>query len=74
MLITGLEAHVCVLQTTLDLIEKGYDVHVLADCVSSQGKKDRKVAIEVCAKRVGREEGGVRREERKVSMSDPTAT
>jgi len=46
VLITGLEAHVCVFQTTLDLLETGSAVPLLADCVSSQNKKDMKVAIE----------------------------
>jgi len=41
----GLEAHVCVQQTTLDLIEEGYDVHLLVDGVSSQTVTDRSVAL-----------------------------
>lgn len=45
VLMLGIETHVCVFQTTLDLIEKGYEVHVLCDGVSSQRLEDRGVAL-----------------------------
>eukprot|EP01100_Stratorugosa_tubuloviscum_P010028 TRINITY_DN424_c5_g1_i1.p1 TRINITY_DN424_c5_g1~~TRINITY_DN424_c5_g1_i1.p1 ORF type:complete len:208 (-),score=91.78 TRINITY_DN424_c5_g1_i1:314-937(-) len=42
----GIEAHVCILQTALTLIEKGLRVHVIADAISSRRAYDRKIAIE----------------------------
>ena len=44
--LVGLETHVCVLQTTLDLLEMGIDVHVIADGVSSQRLNERNFALE----------------------------
>ena len=41
----GIEAHVCVQQTTLDLLERGYNVHLVLDGVSSIREHDRNVAI-----------------------------
>jgi len=46
VIIVGVETHVCVLQTALDLTDAGYDVHVLADGVSSQRGYDRAFALE----------------------------
>jgi len=45
-LIMGIEAHVCVQQTCLDLIESGADVHVIVDAVSSQQPYDRAIALD----------------------------
>ena len=42
----GLETHVCVLQTTLDLLDHGLHVHIACDAVSSQRPFDRSVALE----------------------------
>lgn len=41
----GIETHVCVQQTALDLIELGYEVHLPVDGVSSQRKQDREAAL-----------------------------
>ncbi len=45
ILITGIETHVCVYQTAYDLYQHGYDVHVLADAVSSRTQANRDVAL-----------------------------
>lgn len=44
-LLVGIEAHVCLQQTALDLLEQGHDVHIIADGVSSQQKYDREIAL-----------------------------
>ncbi|XP_003382772.1 PREDICTED: isochorismatase domain-containing protein 2-like [Amphimedon queenslandica] len=42
----GIETQVCVQQTCLDLIERGFDVHVVADGCSSRSQVDRFFAFE----------------------------
>jgi len=42
----GIETHVCVLQTALDLIAQGQKVIVVEDCVSSRIQNDKHIAIE----------------------------
>ncbi len=45
ILICGIETHVCVLQTVLDLLESGFIPVVIEDCVSSRNLDDKNIAI-----------------------------
>ncbi|WP_026896054.1 hydrolase [Clostridiisalibacter paucivorans] len=45
-IIAGIETHVCVLQTSLDLLEKGYKVVLVEDCVSSRRENDKNMAVQ----------------------------
>jgi len=45
LIIFGIEAHVCVMQTVVDLIESGYSAVVVEDCVSSRNREDLRIAI-----------------------------
>jgi nicotinamidase-related amidase len=45
ILVTGIETHVCVYQTARDLHHHGYEVHLVADAVSSRKVLDRDIAI-----------------------------
>lgn len=46
VIICGIEAHVCVLQTVIDLVASGYDPVVVSDCISSRSPEDKRWAIE----------------------------
>ncbi len=46
VLLTGIEAHVCVLQTGLDLLDAGYAVHVLSDGVFSRTQENHNLALQ----------------------------
>jgi nicotinamidase-related amidase len=46
IVVAGIEAHVCVLQTVLDLLGNGFQVYVAADAVSSRTEFDRKIALD----------------------------
>ena len=45
VLICGIEAHICVAQTTLDLVDRGIDVQVVTDAVGSRHETDREVGL-----------------------------
>jgi nicotinamidase-related amidase len=51
VIICGIETHVCVLQTVMDMIERGYLPVIIEDCVSSRKSTDRETAL----KRMARE-------------------
>jgi nicotinamidase-related amidase len=44
VILAGIEAHVCVLQTAADLMEAGYTVFLVNDCISSRSGEDKKFA------------------------------
>jgi len=45
VVVAGIETHVCILQTVLDLIASGFDVHVPADAVTSRKTLDHEIAL-----------------------------
>lgn len=46
VIIAGVESHICVQQTVLDLLDNGYLPVVVQDCVGSRSKNDKEIAIE----------------------------
>ena len=49
VILTGMETHVCVLQTVLELISAGYVVHLVCDGVMSRRKANWKTALKTMA-------------------------
>lgn len=47
IILTGIESHICVYQSTLALLEKGYNVYVVKNAVSSRKTKDYRTALEL---------------------------
>lgn len=46
IILTGIETHVCVYQTAVDLIESDYEVHVIADAVCSRNGMNHQVGLD----------------------------
>ena len=45
VILCGIESHVCVLQTAIDLKEAGYQPVLVVDCISSRKEKDMEIAL-----------------------------
>lgn len=45
IILCGIEAHICVLQTAIDLIAMGYNVILVEDCIGSRRESDRTAAV-----------------------------
>jgi nicotinamidase-related amidase len=46
VILAGIEAHVCVLMSALDLLVRGYAVHVVADAVTSRTQGNWRLAMD----------------------------
>ena len=46
ILLCGVETHICVSQTALDLVHLGYQVHIAADAVSARSLEKHKLGME----------------------------
>jgi len=46
ILIAGIEAHVCVYQTAVDLVDLGYEVQVVTDAVSSRNVGNKEIGLQ----------------------------
>jgi nicotinamidase-related amidase len=45
LVVAGIESHICVAQTVLGALERGYAVHVMSDAVGSRTEENRAVGI-----------------------------
>ena len=45
VIVCGCEAHICVLQTVIDLIEEEYNVYLVSDCIASRHDTDKDAAL-----------------------------
>ncbi len=54
VLICGIETHVCIHQTSLDLLKLGYEVQIVSDAVSSRAKENKEVGLRKIASEGGK--------------------
>lgn len=45
VLLIGIETHICIYQTALDLLAEGYEVSVIADAVSSRTESNKHIGL-----------------------------
>lgn len=45
VLLTGMETHVCVYQTAMDLLGQGYEVYLVSDAVSSRFAQNKELGV-----------------------------
>ncbi|MHB9029645.1 MAG: isochorismatase family protein, partial [Candidatus Latescibacterota bacterium] len=46
VILTGIETHVCIYQTAMDLLARGIEVHVPEDAVSSRTARNRRIGLD----------------------------
>jgi len=50
IIVTGVESHICVFQTCVSILEKGYNVHVPQDAVDSRTDENWRVGLKLLEK------------------------
>mmetsp|Transcript_5220 Transcript_5220/g.2980 ORF Transcript_5220/g.2980 Transcript_5220/m.2980 type:complete len:180 (-) Transcript_5220:2238-2777(-) len=46
LLLVGIETHICIYQTSIDLLKLGYEVHIVTDAVSSRTLANKQIGLE----------------------------
>lgn len=46
VILAGIEAHICVYQTALDLIVRGYEVVLIVDAIASRTAQNKEIAVQ----------------------------
>lgn len=47
ILIFGIETHICVLQSVIDILESNYNVFLVSDCCASRDENNHNIALDV---------------------------
>ena len=45
MIVCGIETHICIQQTVLDCLQKGFEVILVSDAMSSRNREDHEIAL-----------------------------
>lgn len=48
VVVVGMESHVCVFQTTRELVKRGYATYVVGDAVTSRKEENRQLGLALC--------------------------
>tara|TARA_Y100000991_G_scaffold166829_1_gene128675 strand:- start:4 stop:561 length:558 start_codon:yes stop_codon:yes gene_type:complete len=46
LIVCGIETHICIQQTVLDCLQKGFEVILISDAMSSRNKMDHEIALQ----------------------------
>ena len=46
LIVCGIETHICIQQTVLDCLQKGFEVVVISDAMSSRNSRDHEIALQ----------------------------
>jgi nicotinamidase-related amidase len=50
VVVVGMEAHVCVMQTVRELVKRRFDTYVVADAVASRREENRQIGLDLCVR------------------------